>query len=249
MLHLAASSFVPAARAAGLLSLAALFSCGSPPLARIDTRDIAMPDGRIVAFARTEVTRAHWKACHDAKGCGHAPASLDDAASGQLPMAGINYFDAMDYISWINAKSGHRYRLPTRAEWLVAASELPRPARKKLFDDPRLAWAADYGAMPRISPRLKPAGSFGTFRNGISDLAGNVWEWTATCAAEGFDAATCPAFIVEGLHEAKLSVFIRNPATGGCASGTPPAHVGLRLVEDIPNRLSSTLRFTLASSP
>jgi formylglycine-generating enzyme required for sulfatase activity len=230
MLHLAAFK-IHAAAAAGLLGLAALFSKSlAPPV--MEMRAIAMPDGRAVSFARIEVTRAAWTACHDAGGCSHAPTALNDTASGRLPMVSINYFDAMDYIAWINGATGRHYRLPTRAEWLVAASELPRPVAKKLFDDPRLAWAADYGSMPRISRPLKPAGSSGTFRNGISDLAGNVWEWTSTCAAEGFDAATCPAFIVEGLHETKLSVFIRNPATGGCSSGAPPTHIGLRLVED-----------------
>ena len=43
----------------------------------------------------------------------------------------------------------------------------------------------------------------------------------------------CPAFVAQGLHEAVISVFIRDPATGGCASGVPPPHVGFRLVSDI----------------
>jgi hypothetical protein len=35
-----------------------------------------------------------------------------------------------------------------------------------------------------------------------------------------------------GEHVAAMSYLIRNPARGGCAVGTPPAHLGLRLVSD-----------------
>jgi formylglycine-generating enzyme required for sulfatase activity len=148
-------------------------------------------------------------------------------------MTGVSYFDAMDYVSWLNETTGETYRLPTAAEWQLAAIESPKPVKKKLFDDPRLDWAADYGAMPNVPRKLRTSGGFGRFSNGIADLGGNVWEWTSTCAVEGFTPETCPSFIVEGLHQAKMSVFIRDPATGGCAVGVPPAHLGLRLVRDL----------------
>jgi formylglycine-generating enzyme required for sulfatase activity len=84
--------------------------------------------------------------------------------------------------------------------------------------------------MEKVSGVLRPSGAFGALPNGISDLGGNVWEWTASCASKDIDPARCPAFIVEGLHETALSVFVREPATVGCAAGAPPAHVGFRLV-------------------
>ena len=68
---------------------------------------------------------------------------------------------------------------------------------------------------------------------GVADLDGNVWEWTATCTSkdlEGEAITHCPAFVAAGEHDAVVSVFIRDPAIGGCASGTPPQHLGLRLV-------------------
>lgn len=40
----------------------------------------------------------------------------------------------------------------------------------------------------------------------------------------------CPAFCVMGAHEAVMSSVIRDPARGGCAVGSPPAQLGMRLV-------------------
>ena len=136
------------------------------------------------------------------------------------------------YLVWVNGKARRAYRLPTAGEWKAIAAALPRANFKKLFDDPRLAWAADYGAMPALSGVIRPSGGFGALPNGISDLSGNVWEWTATCARDGFEPDRCPAYKVEGQHETALSVFVREPFNGGCAAGTPPNHVGLRLVTE-----------------
>jgi formylglycine-generating enzyme required for sulfatase activity len=201
-----------------------------------ETRVVQLDTGKTINVATLEVTYASWAACQAAGACSYLPRANDELKGTDYPVTGVSYLDAMEYIDWINvatgrAATGQAYRLPTADEWKAAARELPQAPYKKLFDDPRLAWAADYGAMPAVSPKLKASGGFGTFQNGISDLAGNVWEWTSSCAVAAA-AARCPAYLVEGLHEAKLSIFIREPAVGGCAAGVPPAHVGLRLVRD-----------------
>lgn len=227
MLELAASKIAAVALAAGLIGLAATFvdrqgSAGNA------FQTLQMDDGHSFEMARYEVTRGEWQACHDAGGCGLAAPQGDD----KLPMTGVNAFDVAEYIGWINHKMGGGYRLPSQAEWQVAARDMPKPVYKKLFSDPRLAWAADYNAMPSVPRKLRPSGGFGTFGNGIYDLSGNVWEWTSTCGTAGVEAERCPGFVVEGQHAAVISVFVRDPASGGCSSGTPPAHVGFRLVRD-----------------
>ena len=47
-------------------------------------------------------------------------------------------------------------------------------------------------------------------------------------------AAYCAAYWAGGEHLSAMSYLIRDPARGGCAVGTPPAHLGMRLVTDTP---------------
>jgi formylglycine-generating enzyme required for sulfatase activity len=192
---------------------------------------VAMAGHPTVLVMTREVTRREWRACAEAKACedltGAIPADEPD-----MPMTGVNRFDADDFVAWRNGHARLHYRLPTSAEWKAFAADLPQAPYAKIFDDPRLAWAADYGAMKKVSGVVRPSGSFGALPNGLSDLDGNVWEWTSTCASDQIDPARCPAFLVEGTHEAKLSVFVRDPASGGCAAGVPPANVGFRLVAE-----------------
>ena len=71
----------------------------------------------------------------------------------------------------------------------------------------------------------------------MADLDGSVWEWTRDCyagAARGVDPARCPAYFMCGEHVAAMSCLIRDPARGDCAVGTPPARLGLRLVNNQP---------------
>ena len=221
------------AAAAGLsgLAVAVLLGLHNPAFDDIRFRQVAMPDGSTLQVMTREVTQREWKACADAGACDDLTGAID-ATEPDKPMTGVNRFDVAAYLVWVNGKARRAYRLPTAGEWKAIAAALPRANFKKLFDDPRLAWAADYGAMPALSGVIRPSGGFGALPNGISDLSGNVWEWTATCARDGFEPDRCPAYKVEGQHETALSVFVREPFNGGCAAGTPPNHVGLRLVTE-----------------
>ena len=42
----------------------------------------------------------------------------------------------------------------------------------------------------------------------------------------------CGVRVLEGLHRAYMSSFVRDGKSGGCAVGTPPEHLGFRLVRD-----------------
>lgn len=100
---------------------------------------------------------------------------------------------------------------------------------------PSLTWASSYLIEGRAPRALKPQGSFSASPEGVVDLDGSVWEWTMECY-DGPDGGTspdrCPAFFVGGEHLAAMSYLVRDPACGGCAVGTLPAHLGMRLISD-----------------
>jgi formylglycine-generating enzyme required for sulfatase activity len=190
--------------------------------------------GYTLLVSRYEVTVASWRQCYKDGGCHHMPKS--PVGPDNVPVTGVNYIDVGEYLEWANARSRRVLRLPTIAEWRAIN---PAPAIKEpqlRFTDPRLAWAANYGQEKSPSGPPRPAGSFSTTSSGIADLDGNVWEWTSSCFKPGFESATenrCPAFVAAGEHEAVVSLFVRDPASGGCALGTPPTHLGFRLVSEL----------------
>lgn len=226
------------AASATLLALAAALSGlawqhSSPPTMNLDL--VAVPvEGGVLLVSRHEVSIAEWQLCFDAGGCSFKPRPGPGAIGENFPVTGVNWFDVNEYAAWARQRSGLPLRLPTLAEWNAMAH---KPAsdqqRPKLFTDPRLAWAAGYETSAAQPPRLKISGSFKPTPEGVADVGGNVWEWTATCVSTGFanyDPARCPAYVAAGEHEAVIPVFVRDPVTGGCALGTPPAHLGFRLV-------------------
>lgn len=116
---------------------------------------------------------------------------------------------------------------------MLAASVLPAPTAP-IFDDPALDWASAYLVQEGRSRALRPSGAFSASPDGIRDLDGPVWERTRGChdGREAVDDARCPAYFVGGEHVAVIPYLERDPARGGCAVGTPPAHLGMRLVSD-----------------
>jgi formylglycine-generating enzyme required for sulfatase activity len=191
--------------------------------------------GRTLLVSRYEVSATSWRQCYDDGGCSYMPAI--PAGRESFPITGINWLDVGEYLAWANARSGGGLRLPTLAEWREMDRSLVQARPAPYFTDPRLAWAADYGQEKTPTGPVRPRGSFSTTPDGISDLDGNVWEWTSSCFRADFNgqsASMCPAFVAAGEHEAVVSVFIRNPGLGGCATGAPPTHLGFRLVADLP---------------
>ena len=202
---------------------------------RMAERPVVLQGGGRIFVQKFELTVAEWNACHAAGACGLELRALPDRDAGTLPATGLSFVDAGDYIGWLNRETGHDFRLPTAAEWRQIAREVVPAEEEPLFDDPALAWASRY-PVERDAPRdLRPQGGFSTSPEGVADLDGSVWEWTQDCYAGQTGRARqedCAAYLVGGEHIAAMFFLERDPARGGCAVGTPPAHLGMRLVSD-----------------
>lgn len=178
------------------------------------------------------------------------PAEPRRRSKGNVPVTGVSFDDATAYATWLSAQTGQVWRLPTVAEWTFAAGS--RASDTALTDATNAANPAErslalyekeaaLGANALAAPQ--PLGSFGTNEFGVADLAGTVWEWTATCGGRtslGANGATvghldsCGVRCLEGRHRTAVSGFIRDALAGGCSSGTPPDNLGFRLVRDPP---------------
>ena len=200
-----------------------------------------------VLIMQRQVSRGEYDRCGAAHAC-KPVAGLAGSAADTMPVVGVNFEDATAYAAWLSRQTGYHYRLPTDAEWARAAG--------RLFHDnlvvgtagdtanPAARWIATYENESRlavaIDPEPRPFGSFGVNENGLSDVAGNVWEWTDTCFARhaaSKDHVTtvvesCGVRVVEGNHRTYVTDFIRDPKGGACAVGTPPSNLGIRLVRE-----------------
>jgi formylglycine-generating enzyme required for sulfatase activity len=93
------------------------------------------------------------------------------------PVIGVNWYEAVAYTRWLSAQTGRDYRLPTEAEWEKAA----RGTDGRIYP-----WGNDYRQewlnSDDVIGRTTPVGTYpeGASPYGVLDMAGNVWEWTAT---------------------------------------------------------------------
>lgn len=202
-------------------------------------RELRLPDDLIVM--KRQVTVAEYMRCVEAAAC---PRIANPTGAQDVPVVGVSWHDASAYAAWVSRKTGVTHRLPTDEEWTFAAAERARDEATPLVDpaDPAQAWIARYEAeSARSRPAAmaaQPGGTFGTNSNGLDDLAGNVWEWTNSCftrvsldgGREQISNTNCGVRVVEGAHRSYMTDFIRDPRTGGCAAGVPPANLGFRLV-------------------
>ena len=96
-------------------------------------------------------------------------------------MVGVWWYEAAAYANWLAALTGLPYRLLSEPEWEWAAR---RGARS-------FPWGRgwDLSRLNSLEGRVMRATPVGVYPqggtpDGIHDLAGNVWEWTATRYAD-----------------------------------------------------------------
>jgi formylglycine-generating enzyme required for sulfatase activity len=186
------------------------FTMGSPadePERRDNEVQKEITFARPFALSRTAVTWDQWEACVRDRWCdgvaveialrtreedGQPNPDYKDWGRGTRPVVGVSWFDAQNFVGWLNWKTGKddAYRLPSEAEWEYAARAGTTTA---------YPWGAkldhDYGNFGIPGPGLggkaegrdvwtdttAPVASFPPNAFGLYDMHGNTFEWTEDC--------------------------------------------------------------------
>ncbi|MCG3118058.1 MAG: Serine/threonine-protein kinase PknD [bacterium] len=119
------------------------------------------------------------------------------------PVVGVSWQDAIMYCTWLSLKSPYKYRLPTEAEWELAArggnnvvkyswgngapllargGNVSDEALKKVFPDWPVIWRAYNDNYVFTAPVAK----FGANAWGVYDMTGNVAEWCSDWYEENY---------------------------------------------------------------
>lgn len=181
--------------------------------------------------------------------------------SGDLPMTGISFEDARAYCTWLSKRTGDTYRLPTSAEWEVAAggSEDYLYPWGNDFDPETHTQVANYIAVNESHEfgqpaPLKPVGSYpkGASPAGLLDVAGNVWEWCldyfdpeyykqkvygnpCNCEREAIDERT-----IRGGAWNSSATYLRTSNRAGLGPESRQDDLGFRVVMELPKTAPST---------
>ena len=94
------------------------------------------------------------------------------------PVVDVSWREALAFCAWLTGRAGAPFRLPSEAEWERAA----RGPDGRAFPwgeafDPGLANTREGGRLGTTPVGSYPAGASPC---GALDMAGNVWEWTAS---------------------------------------------------------------------
>ncbi|MEP5153128.1 SUMF1/EgtB/PvdO family nonheme iron enzyme [Planktotalea sp.] len=128
-------------------------------------------------LAVNEISVGLFTRCISAGRCAPLRGNQDDPL---LPVHSVTVVEIQDFIDWVNHSSGRNYRLPSEAEWQMAAfsgsnhefpwRDMKRPASYNIFSE------------NISSTNISKANEYG-----IRDMIGNVAEFVADCFSEDLD--------------------------------------------------------------
>jgi toxoflavin biosynthesis protein ToxD len=189
------------------------------PLERVIVKDFSI--------AETEVTNSQY--AEFIKATNHpAPSDWKDGQPPKgrenFPVTNVSYKDAVSFCEWLAKKIGLPVRLPTEAEWELAARG--STANKYPWGN---EWKKNAATSKEDGGQIAAVKSFPLNRSpfGAYDMAGNVWEWTQEKIAENEEVTD------ERVKEALESGRVLRVVKGGSAM-TPAKQISAQVRAGIP---------------
>ncbi len=173
------------------------------------------------------------------------------------PVTCVSWSDAEAYANWLSTKTGHRYRLPSASEWEYAAragaeiSPLWGPDGQGACAEANVADASAGRRYPgwAVFPcddgyaYTSPVGTFKANAFGLTDMLGNVLQWTEDCWHENYAGAPvdgsawldgdCAAHELRGASWFSSPSYVRADYRDRFPADYRTSSVGIRLVRDI----------------
>lgn len=214
------------------------FTMGSNDARGVDKRyESTRPEHTVTVrgcyMGRYEVTQAQWRAV-----MGENPSHF--SGNDSLPVEMVTWTDAQRFAAMLSQMTGHRFRLPTEAEWEYAARGGNRADGQPYAGCdrnhlPEYAWFC-----VNSEGHTHPVGRLKSNAMGLHDMSGNVAEWCSdwagtypadrTISPQGPDEGT--QRVVRGGYAGGNKWACFASSRGHQDPDTPSAFIGLRLAMD-----------------
>lgn len=174
------------------------------------------------AISVHEVSQAEFRLyCEKAgKSCAAQPWSGDD-----YPVVNVSWQDARDYVEWLSAATGQRYRLPSESQWEYAA----RAGKSTLIPDEGALSPTDahYSMLAKQEAPARRNQKFNDNGFRLLHTIGNVREWID-------DAQSSATRVVRGGSYADSAAKLKASTREELPANTRDAFTGFRIVRELP---------------
>jgi formylglycine-generating enzyme required for sulfatase activity len=127
------------------------------------------------SLAATQVTNAEYARFLQATGAAPPPFWNDrNFNHPEQPVAGPSWHEAQRYCEWLSEQTGRQYRLPTEAEWELAARGGLEQKQFPWGDEPPQS-LPDYAKRWQTGP--EPVAQYAPNAFGLCDIGDNLHEW------------------------------------------------------------------------